>query len=437
MHRTRPLHLSATALTALAICLALFAAPVLAQTQAETPGPEQRLKSIYGSFPKFSAVKVEVVHGVAHLTGTAENGKAVERAAELARSLDGVDYVINDLELSADVPERVAPLMDNLGSALIRAWEYLPILGLALALFIGFVLLAMLLARWNWLFTRLSLGNMLVRSLFMQLARTLVIIVGLVVVLDLLGLTGAVGAVVGAAGLFGLGLSFGLKDIIENYMSGVLLSFRSPFALEDWIRVGEHSGSVVRMTSRELVLMNLSGNHIRIPNAEVFKNVIYNYTRNPLRQFQIDVGIGTSENLIKARRLGLEALAGMKGVMEDPPPFMRIKDLADFTVAATFYGWVDQREHDYLKVRSEAIRLIKDALDAAGVEMPVPTQQITVRREVPDLQAEPESRAPDIEQVMDSARSADVEREDYLDRQIESDRSESREEDLLSRHKRP
>jgi hypothetical protein len=69
--------------------------------------------------------------------------------------------------------------------------------------------------------------------------------------------------------------------------------------------------------------------------------------------------------------------------------------------------------------------------------MPVPTQQITVRREVPDLQAEPEARAPDIEQVMDSARSADVDREDYLDRQIESDRSESREEDLLSRRRQP
>lgn len=404
--------------------------------EPEVPETGLRLERIYFSFDEFRGVEVRVVEGVARLGGSVNEPSDAERAEEIAQSLGSVDYVINEIEVSAEVPRRLEPLLNKLSEALNRAWDYLPVLGLALAVFLVFLLLAALLARWNWLFSRLSFGNPLMRTLLIQLGRTLVVIIGLVVVLDLLGLAGAVGAVIGAAGLFGLVLGFGLREIVENYISGILLSIRSPFSLEDWVGVGEHEGSVLRMTSRELVLMNLSGNHIRIPNTEVFKSIIYNYTRNPLRMFRVDVGVGTQEDLRGVQKTGVGALARMKGVLDDPPPFMRTQELGDFNVTVSFFGWVDQRSYDYLKVRSEAVRLIKEAMDAAKIDMPVPSSHLTLRKVVPDLEAEPEAAGPDVREVLDRAEAADVERETYLDRQIESDRSASREEDLLTKKER-
>ena len=136
----------------------------------------------------------------------------------------------------------------------------------------------------------------------------------------------------------------------------------------------------MRLTARELVLMTRDGNHVRIPNATVFKNELINYTRNPRRRFEVLVGVDVEENLNVVQSLGIETLDKMKGVMDAPPPFALIQELGDFNVLVAFYGWVDQREADFLKVNSQAIRLVKEAFDQAGVLMPEPITNVRVKQ---------------------------------------------------------
>ena len=145
-----------------------------------------------------------------------------------------------------------------------------------------------------------------------------------------------------------------------------------------------------------MVLMTLDGNHVRIPNATIFNGVIVNYTRNPRRQFNFTVGVDVEEDLTYVQELGIEALRAMTGVMNDPTPFARVEELGDFNVIVKFFGWVDQRSADYYKVRSEAVRLVKAALDEADVLMPEPITNVRLQR-VPDFKSLEEAASPEAE----------------------------------------
>jgi small-conductance mechanosensitive channel len=133
---------------------------------------------------------------------------------------------------------------------------------------------------------------------------------------------------------------------------------------------------VIRLTSRATVLLNQDGNQIRIPNAIVFKGLIVNFTRRPQRRFTFSLGIAPDEDLGRAQRVALEALARVDGVLADPPASALYKGVGESAVTMIVAGWMDQTTHDFLRVRSEAIRVVLTTMGAAHVDLPEPTLRL-------------------------------------------------------------
>lgn len=231
------------------------------------------------------------------------------------------------------------------------------------------------LSRRTWL-ERVAQRNPFMRDLTRTTVRWSVTLVGALVALEILNATALVGALLGTAGVLGVAIGFAFKDTLENYLAGILMSLRQPFAPRDHVVIDGNEGVVVSMTSRATILMTLDGNHLRLPNALVFRSVTLNYTRNPSRRFHFDVGIGVCEDLVAAQQIGTAELAQLPGVMQTPPPRAYIAALGDSNVQVRFLGWVDQRSHDFLMVRSEAIRMVKLALEAADMDMPEPIYRV-------------------------------------------------------------
>jgi small conductance mechanosensitive channel len=233
----------------------------------------------------------------------------------------------------------------------------------------------------GWLSRRSLLDRVAQRNPFMRdLTRTTVrwgvTLLGVLVALEIMNATALVGALLGTAGVLGVALGFAFKDTLENYLAGILMSLRQPFSPRDHVVIDGNEGVVVSMTSRATILMTLDGNHLRLPNALVFRSVTLNYTRNPSRRFEFEVGIGVGEDLVAAQHIGTEQLSRLAGVAQTPPPRAYIAALGDSNVQVRFLGWVDQRSHDFLMVRSEAIRTVKLALEAAGMDMPEPIYRV-------------------------------------------------------------
>ncbi len=395
---------------------------------------ERQLQATFSEIEAFEEISVTVRHGVAQLEGTVVDPQAAAEAERLAQEFDGILYVENDVSPETDLSDRVTPVVSRFEEYGARFLEYLPV-GLIGLLFL---LITVGVARWvgKWEPGRRFGLSPLAWSLVYRCLQVLLVLIGLVVTFDLLGVTSLVGAVLGTAGVAGLAIGFAFQDIIENYLAGVLLSVRQPFRVNDVVAIEGHEGRVVRMTARELVLFTFEGNHVRMPNATVFKNVLVNYTLNARRLVAFEVGVGVEEDLARVQSLGTDTLAAMSGILDDPPPFARIVTLGDSSVTVRYHGWVDQGEVDFSKARSEAVRLVKAALDEAGVEMPEPTYRIV---QMPAFESPaPEEHRPEEHKdvapssVRDQARTADVKRDGRLEAQVDEEAHDPDEPNLLA-----
>ncbi len=298
------------------------------------------------------------------------------------------------------------------------------------------VALAIVLIAWRfggWLskrqdWERIADRNPFLRDLARTTVRWLVMLAGVLIALEILDATALVGAVLGTAGVLGVAIGFAFKDILENYIAGILMSLRQPFAPRDHVVIDGNEGVIVALNSRATILMTLDGNHLRLPNALVFRSVTLNYTRNPSRRFQFEIGVGVEEDLVQAQEIGIAELRRIDGVIAQPPPRALIAALGDSNVQVRFHGWVDQRSHDFLLVKSEAIRRVKLALEEAGMDMPEPIYRVQMSERTP---AAASARKKPPSAVAAPRGAVDTRVKDDLDPQIDSDLDKHGSGDLL------
>ena len=373
----------------------IFFSPLQGQTSNdETPIPEgvtidaqetttdeaikTRLEKIFSAIESLSRIKVEVSEGVTTLTGVAPNATAASEAKLLASKLEGVIYVNDKMVEDVQVQTRLQPTwnkVQELGQTTLRR---LPLIAIALVTIALFTLAGRLISKAFSPTRRFGL-NELSANLIKRTTRLAFIGLGIFVALEILDATAIASALLGVAGVAGLALGFAFRNIVENYLAGILLSLRNPFSSGDAIEIDGLSGKVIRLTSRDTVMMSYDGNHIRVPNSTIMTSALTNFSRNPLRRFDFAVGVSTDLNMIDVKEKGLATLGNLDSVLADPAPLILIEDLGDSTVNLRFFGWVDQRENDFSKTKSEAIRLVKVAFDKAGFEMPEPIYRVRMR----------------------------------------------------------
>lgn len=102
----------------------------------------------------------------------------------------------------------------------------------------------------------------------------------------------------------------------------------------------------------------------------MFKAVIINYTSNPVRRFDFTVKVGIDQDLPYIQQLAVQTLTSMDGVLPDPAPFCTIDSLDDSSLVVHIYGWLDQNQADFVKLRSNALVVIKTVFGRANIGMP-------------------------------------------------------------------
>ncbi|MDQ3039242.1 MAG: mechanosensitive ion channel family protein [Pseudomonadota bacterium] len=279
-----------------------------------------------------------------------------------------------------NLTDRFLVALDQVQAKLLALAASAPLLLLALLIVMGAVWLGGVLSRHLHFLTRLSDRNPYIDGLLRRIVRSIFVLAGVLVALDLLGATPLIGALLGSAGLVGLVLGFAFKDIVENYVAGVLLGMRQPFSPGDTVCIDAHEGKVVSLNSRATVLMTIDGNHLMLPNGLVFKSVLLNFTRNPKRRFDFELTLNPCAPLHDAMDAGIAVLATMDGVLEDPAPASLILDIPGGGARLQFTGWIDQRNNDVKRTRSEALRLVAKSLDSQGYAAGEPIQRIRLER---------------------------------------------------------
>lgn len=334
-----------------------------------------RLSDIFAEVDGTQDVNVRVDAGVVTLSGTVADPAARLQALQLANRVQGAVTVRNNIEVVDDVAQRISPAIDRLKARIFDSITLLPLLAVGIVVFLLVTFFGFVIAGVDSLWARLT-PNAFVADLVKQMVRLAFMAAALVLALDLIGATTLLGTLLGAAGILGLAVGFAVRDTIENYIASIMLSIRQPFRPNELVRIGAHQGHVVRLSSRATILITPEGNHVRIPNAVVFKAEIINYTRNPERRFEFRLGVNADADLKAALGTGLTVLASIDEVLNDPEPDGWIDSVGDSNVVLWFGAWVDQDKNHFARTRSKAIRVVKDALEAGGFELPEPIYRL-------------------------------------------------------------
>jgi small conductance mechanosensitive channel len=210
-----------------------------------------------------------------------------------------------------------------------------------------------------------------------RLSHAMVIIVGLLVALTIVAPTFQMGDLIKVLGIGGIAIGFAFREILQNFLAGILLLLHEPFRIGDEIKIDEFEGTVEAIQTRATTIKTYDSRRIVIPNTDLFTKPVIVNTAYASRRAEYVVGVGFGDDIERAKELISEAVRGIEGVLADPPPQVLTTDLADFSVQITALYWTKPPEHmNLLRVQNAVISAIKSKLSDAGIDLPFPTHQI-------------------------------------------------------------
>jgi small conductance mechanosensitive channel len=202
----------------------------------------------------------------------------------------------------------------------------------------------------------------------------IVIIFVLVAVLNQFGVqTTSVIAVLGAAGL-AIGLA--LQGTLANVAAGVMLLILRPFNVGDYVDAGGDAGTVVEIGLFNTELTTIDGLCRMIPNSKIWTNTITNFTRNPTRRADVQVGISYGDDIDGAQKVLLDVMTGDGRILGNPAPQVMVTALGDSAVVLNMRCWT--KGDDYWPTVFDLNKMAKLRLEAAGFTIPFPQRDIHV-----------------------------------------------------------
>jgi small conductance mechanosensitive channel len=159
-----------------------------------------------------------------------------------------------------------------------------------------------------------------------RLSQGITILVGLFVALSIVIPSFKAGDLVQLLGISGVAIGFAFRDILQNFLAGILILLTEPFQIDDQIIFKNFEGTVENIQTRATTIKTYDGRRIVIPNAELFTNSVTVNTAFESRRLQYDVGIGYGDDIDQAKELILEAIASVEGVLREPSPDALVSD---------------------------------------------------------------------------------------------------------------
>ncbi len=192
----------------------------------------------------------------------------------------------------------------------------------------------------------------------------------ILVILSQLGIeTTSFAAILAAAGL-AVGLA--LQGSLGNFAGGVLLMIFKPIKIGDLIEAQGELGVVKEIEIFTTKLIGLSNREIIIPNGALSNGNIINYSTEGTRRVDLTFGVGYDSDIKKTKEVLMNVLTSHPNVISDPAPTVNVSELADSSINFAVRPWC--KTEDYWTVYFDITENTKEALDAAGIEIPYPHQ---------------------------------------------------------------
>jgi small-conductance mechanosensitive channel len=257
----------------------------------------------------------------------------------------------------------------------ITLWSVLYLVFFVVLLFWAAAWLQRWLARGPLKRTKLDAGS---RQAVATVVRYLLLLVGLLVILQSSGINLTTFHVF--AGAIGIGVGFGLQNVVSNFISGLIIMFERPIKIGDRIVVDQVEGEVIEIGARATTVLTNDNIAILVPNSKfITENVVnWQYNDNNVR-FRIPVGVAYGSDVEKVEKLLLDVAKENQDVLEDPPPAVRLLEFGDNGLAFELRVWSSSLVHRKGRLMSAINRAIYEKFNDAGIDFPFPQRDLHVR----------------------------------------------------------
>jgi small-conductance mechanosensitive channel len=204
------------------------------------------------------------------------------------------------------------------------------------------------------------------------------IALGIYVALQLVGIN--LTSLAFIAGAVGVGIGFGLQNIVNNFVSGLIILAERPIAIGDRIEVSGVAGRVTRMSLRSTTVVTNDNISIIVPNADFITQPVTNWSHgDPRVQIRLALGVAYGSDLEKLQRVLLQVAAENSHVMKDPAPSVYFIGFGDSSLNFELGLWTQDMTHSPRRFRSELYFAVEKALRANEIEIPFPQRDLHLR----------------------------------------------------------
>lgn len=204
-----------------------------------------------------------------------------------------------------------------------------------------------------------------------------VMALGAFLALDNLGVS--VTALAGLGAVLAVGIGFGLQNIAQNFVSGLILLLERPVKKGDFVQVGEVRGTVRDIRARATVVTTLDNVDIIVPNGQFITEPVTNDTFGDRRvRVTVKVGVAYGSDTARVREVLLAVAAEHGDVLDEPPPQVQFRDFGESSLDFALLAWLaDPRDEN--GVASDLRFAIERAFREAAIEIPFPQRDLHLR----------------------------------------------------------
>jgi small-conductance mechanosensitive channel len=208
--------------------------------------------------------------------------------------------------------------------------------------------------------------------------RYIILFIGFIIVLQTVGID--LSTITILAGALGIGIGFGLQNITNNLVSGIIILFERPIKVGDRIEVGDVSGDVVRISIRATTIITNDNISIIVPNSDFISSKVINWShidRNIRLNFP--VGVSYKEDPQRIRKLLLEVARDNKGVLKEPKPDVLFSEFGDSALVFNLRIWTQEFINRPGVLKSQLYYAIFEKFAQNGVQIPFPQRDIHLK----------------------------------------------------------
>ena len=205
-----------------------------------------------------------------------------------------------------------------------------------------------------------------------------ILILGLIIIVQSAGID--LSAISLLAGALGVGIGFGLQNITNNFISGLIILFEQPIKVGDRVTVGEIEGDVIKIAPRATTVITNENISLIIPNSEFISNTVTNWSHNDrIVALKYPIGVSYESDPQHVKKVLLEVVESVEGILKDPPAEIFFTNYQDSALEFTIWVWTTEYTDRPNRLKSILYYEIFEKFRLEGINIPYPQRDIHIK----------------------------------------------------------